>query len=64
MNDIELYPVDDLNFFLGLTVNKYMCWKNHVGLNRIANKISQTIGIINKLKHILPGNILLKMYNF
>jgi len=38
-----------------------MCWKNHV--NRIDNKILQTIGILNKFKHILPWNTLLKIYH-
>ncbi len=38
--------------FLGLTVNENLTWKDH--MNKIANKISRSLGILNKLKHTLP----------
>ena len=40
---------------LGITLN------NHT--NKIANKVIKTIGILNKLKLILPEKILSTMYN-
>ena len=38
--------------FLVINFNKYMKWDGHV--DKIANKISKTIGILKKLKHTLP----------
>ena len=55
---IEL--VNNFNF-LGLILDKNMSWKKHS--NMISNKISRNIGIINKLKNILPFNILKLLYN-
>jgi len=42
-------------------VQQNLSWDSHV--NRIALKISRTIGIINKLKHFVPLNVLLTLYN-
>ena len=36
----------------GLTVNKYMNWNSHV--QKIANKILCTLGVMNRLKRYLP----------
>jgi hypothetical protein len=52
--------VDSFNF-LGITINKHLNWEPHI--NIIANKISRPIGILNKLKHFLPQNILCTVYN-
>ncbi len=42
-----------LNFqFLGLTLDENLNWKGHI--NKLSNKISKSIGIINKLKHVIP----------
>ena len=38
--------------FLGLTVNEYMNWNSHT--QKIANKISRTLGVMNRLKQYLP----------
>lgn len=48
-----------LTFYVSL--NKHLSWKPHV--DKIANKISKTIGIINKIKYTLPQNILIILYN-
>ncbi len=40
--------------FLGLTLNENLTWKDHI--NKISSKISQSLLILNKLKHILPIN--------
>ena len=52
--------VNDFNF-LGITINIHLNWESHI--NKIANKIIKTIGILNKLKHVPPSNILSIMYN-
>ncbi len=38
--------------FLGLIINENLNLKAHI--NKIANKISKSIGILNRLKHFLP----------
>ena len=47
--------------FLGLTVDQHMSWEPHV--NKIANKISRTIGILCRLKHYLSPLILKVLYS-
>ena len=59
INSIELEQVDNFDF-LGLTINKHLSWKPHI--DKIANKISKFNGILNKLKHFLPKNILRTLY--
>ena len=52
--------VDSFNF-LGIYLDKYMNWKRHT--DYIASKISKSIGILNRLKHILPTEIKIMIYN-
>ena len=52
--------VDEFNF-LGLTITKQLSWKKHI--DKISNKISKIIGVLNKLKFIIPDQILLTIYN-
>ena len=59
INNIEIERVKNFNF-LGLTINENLSWKPHV--DKIANKISKTGGIINRLKHFLPLHILRIIY--
>ena len=47
--------------FLGLTVNEYMNWNSHV--KKIANKISRTLGAMNRLKRYLPISAMKLMYD-
>ncbi len=51
----------DFNF-LGLTINQQLNWKSHV--DKISNTIFRNIGILNKLKNILPLNTKVLIYNF
>ena len=46
--------------FLGLTINEKMSWKSHV--NKISNKVSKYVGVLNRLKRYLPGHILKIIY--
>ena len=52
--------VDCFNF-LGIHFDKHLSWNEHI--HTISNKITKTIGILNKLKHHIPLNILLTIYN-
>ncbi len=47
--------------FLGLTINENLTWKDHI--DKIANKISRSLGILNKLKHFLPVKVKLLIYS-
>ena len=47
--------------FLGLTITNNLDWSKHI--NRISNKISQTIGIMSRIKRYVPRGALLHIYN-
>ncbi len=48
---LKLKQVQVFNF-LGLTINEHLNRKDH--RDKISNKISKTMGILNKLKHFIP----------
>ena len=48
--------------FLGLTINEFMNWSSHSA--KIANKISRTLGIMNRLKRYLPFSALKLVYDY
>ena len=52
--------VSEFNF-LGLTLDEHLSWKPHV--QKVANKTSQTIGILRRLKNIIPISVLRTLYN-
>ena len=60
---IDEYTISQVNEFnfLGIHINSTMTWNTHI--NKIASKISQVVGILNKLKHFLPCDILRTIYN-
>ena len=47
--------------YLGITFDCHLSWKPHI--NKVSKKISQTVGIMTRLKHFLPNYILLTLYN-
>ena len=51
VNNTEITSVDTFNF-LGLSINKNLNWKPHV--EKTAGKISKVIGVINRLKFVVP----------
>ena len=59
INRIPITQVENFTF-LGIVLNHHMSWKPH--LQKISNKIAKITGILNKMKHILPNYILLKIY--
>ena len=50
--------IEDFNF---LTIDQHMTWNAHI--QKISNKISRPLGIMNRLKQYLPQNILCTIYN-
>ena len=60
INNTILERVSDFNF-LGLTVDDNLSWKAHTC--KLANKISRSLGVMNKLKRFLPPDIMLTLYN-
>ena len=47
--------------FLGITINNKLNWNSH--MNKVTNKISKTVGILNKLRSFLPSGVLQTIYN-
>ena len=47
--------------FLGITLNENLSWKNHTKMK--GNKISRVLGVLFRLKHVFPKEILLTLYN-
>ena len=46
--------------FSGLTINEFMNWSSHSA--DIANRISRTLGIMNRLKRYLPFSVMKLLY--
>ena len=57
---VEVTHVDEFTF-LGILLDKHLNWNAHT--NKISNKISSVIGIINRIKHYIPTQILVNIYN-
>ena len=60
INNTLIEQVTEFNF-LGLTVNEFMNWNSHT--HKIANKISRTLGVINRPKRYLPISAMKLMYD-
>ena len=58
--DIPLEQVSSIKF-LGIHVDNKLTWKDHV--NVICKTISRNIGVINRLKYVLPSSTLLMLYS-
>jgi hypothetical protein len=60
IDNVKIEQVKDFNF-LGLTLNENLHWNAHI--NKISNRISRSLGILNKLKHFLPIQTKILIYN-
>ena len=60
INDQRIDRVHEFNF-LGTIIHETLEWTRHI--DKVANKISRTLGILNKLKHVLPVYTLKTMYD-
>jgi hypothetical protein len=59
IDDCKIERQSEFNF-LGLLFDEYLCWRSHI--NKISNKISKFVGILNRLKRYLPPFILKTLY--
>ena len=60
IDDVYIERVGEFNF-LGLILDTNLNWRKHT--EKISNKSSKTIGILNTLKHVLPFDIEVLLYN-
>ena len=60
IDDIPIDSVDEFNY-LGIILHERLTWENHI--NMVTNKIAKVSGILNRLKHIFPQNVLLSLYH-
>ena len=60
IENIKIEFADEFNF-LGLTLYKHLKWDLHI--NKIASKILNIIGIMYRLKHMVPSEIILTIYD-
>lgn len=60
IDETAIEYVQEFNF-LGIMIDKNLKWKKHTDI--VSKKISKTLGVITKLKHFLPTNILQTIYN-
>ena len=47
--------------FLGVIIDQHLTWNDHI--LAISNKIARNIGVISRLRHVLPQNIMILLYN-
>ena len=59
--NIKGSPIENVNEFLGLTLDCNLNFKPHTKI--IAAKISRVIGVLHKLKYIFPASLLRMIYN-
>ena len=60
INNTNIERITEFNF-LGLTINEHLTWKSHAA--KVANKISRTLGVMNRPKRYLPLSALKTMYD-
>ena len=46
--------------YLGILIYSNLTWNSHIGY--ITSKVSKTLGIISRLRHFVPSNTLLNIY--
>ena len=47
--------------FLGFVIDENLSWNNHI--SKISSKIGRVIGVMSKLKRLIPSHSLKLMYN-
>ena len=51
----------DYTKFLGVTIDSHLTWNNHI--SNITSHVAKGIGILYRIKHLLPPKSLLMLYN-
>ena len=59
LDNVILPRVDKVKF-LGVYLDSSLSWKYHI--HEVESKVSKNIGIISRLKHLLPTHILRMLY--
>jgi len=59
LDGCKLTRVSDAKF-LGITLDENLTWKSHI--NAISKTCSRNLGVLNKLKHVLPKTSLYQLY--
>ena len=59
LDGVSLNRVSSTNL-LGVIIDENLTWKNHI--DAISKTISRNIGVLTKLKHFVPENILYSLY--
>jgi hypothetical protein len=60
LNDERIEIVNKFTY-LGIVLDRHLCWNEHIAA--LASKISQTTGVLNRLKNHLPKYILKLIYD-
>ena len=60
IDNVTIECVHEFNL-LEIHLNEHMTWKNHI--NYISTNISKSLGVLNRLKFILPSSVKLILYN-
>ena len=60
IDNLVIERVECFNF-LGLTLDSQMTWKKHSDI--ISNKCSRVIGTLNRIRHFIPTQIIVLLYN-
>ena len=60
IDNVAIECVPNFNF-LGIHFNQHLSWKSHI--THISNLITKSVGVLNRLKNILPTSIKLMIYN-
>ena len=60
IGDSVLQCVQSLSF-LGVTIDENLNWKAHI--KSVSLKISRSVGVLSKIKNIVPDNVLVMIYN-
>ena len=59
-NEYATLESKDYIKYLGILIDKNLTWKHHI--DNVSLKTSKTVGLLAKLHHFVPRQILLKMY--
>jgi len=60
INDNRIENVCSMKF-LGVIIDQNLSWKNHV--DHICKKIGKALGVLHRIRHQVPGYIMLQLYN-
>ena len=60
LNNVNIERVSQFNF-LGVILASSLKWDKHVA--HVSLKISRVIGVLYRLKHVFPREVLLTLYN-